>query len=47
MNIGNMAEKAAEKTAPKGVKNKIVSAAWQLFHDNLKGLFLLLLQYKR
>lgn len=33
MNIGNMAEKAAEKTAPKGVKNKIVSAAWQLFHD--------------
>ncbi|MCB6415611.1 TetR/AcrR family transcriptional regulator [Dorea acetigenes] len=28
-----MAEKAAEKTAPKGVKNKIVSAAWQLFHD--------------
>lgn len=33
MNIGNMAEKATEKTAPKGVKNKIVSAAWQLFHD--------------
>ena len=33
MNIGNMAEKAAEKTASKGVKNKIVSAAWQLFHD--------------
>lgn len=33
MNIGNMAEKAAEKTVPKGVKNKIVSAAWQLFHD--------------
>ena len=33
MNIGNMAEKAAEKTAPKGVKNKIGSAAWQLFHD--------------
>lgn len=31
--MDNMAEKITEKAAPKGVKNRIVSAAWKLFHD--------------